>query len=369
MNILHTETLKRWGGQQNRVLVESLGLIERGHEVIIACNRGSMLAGKARDAGIRVYELEMEKRSLPANIMRLVRIIRKEGVEIVATHSSVDSWAGGIAARLTGRKLVRFKHNLNPVKKDPLTRIIYSQPHAFITVNQTAAEVLKNAGFIPAWKIRRIYGFIDSVRFDPGKIAGEDKAEARRSLGIPEDALVIGNTSGGFTSVKGQKYLAEAFSVLGQERGHLYLLLVGRSAAREPLLDCIPREFMKRVVLTGYRTDIPLLLSIMDIFVFPSILEAFGNSLIEAMAMGLPVVASDIPSFREFMTAQKDGIFFSRADSAGLTRALRKLIADPEKRRLLGTHAAETVRRRFPRQKMIEETERLYLDLLRGDGD
>jgi hypothetical protein len=115
MIVLHTETLKRWGGQQNRVLAEAVGLIKRGHKVVIACNRGSVLAKKADAAGIKVYEVNMAKHAHLFTIPTLVRIINKEDIEIVSTHSSVDSWAGGIAARLTGRYLVRFRHNIYPI--------------------------------------------------------------------------------------------------------------------------------------------------------------------------------------------------------------------------------------------------------------
>lgn len=71
MMILHTETLKRWGGQQNRVLLESIGLQKRGHHVIIACHRSSMLAEKSRDAGIKTYEVNMVKQAHLSTIPRL----------------------------------------------------------------------------------------------------------------------------------------------------------------------------------------------------------------------------------------------------------------------------------------------------------
>ncbi|RJR21249.1 MAG: WalR protein, partial [Nitrospiraceae bacterium] len=110
MNILHTETLKGWGGQQNRVLAESDGLSKRGHKVIIACQRESILADKSRKAGIKVYELDFRGKNYLKLIPQLIKIIREENIDIVSTHSSADSWAGGLAAKLTGRRLIRFRH-------------------------------------------------------------------------------------------------------------------------------------------------------------------------------------------------------------------------------------------------------------------
>ncbi|MEW6003431.1 MAG: glycosyltransferase, partial [Nitrospirota bacterium] len=122
MKILHTETLRHWGGQQNRVLQESLGLIQRGCKVIIACHKGSLLSERAKEAGIKTYEVNMSKGSYLLTIPKLISIIRREKVDIVCTHSSVDSWAGGLASLLTRRMFVRFKHNLYRVKHDPPTR-------------------------------------------------------------------------------------------------------------------------------------------------------------------------------------------------------------------------------------------------------
>ncbi len=361
--ILHTETLKRWGGQQNRVLSEAIGLGQRGHTMIITCHKGSILAQRARDAGVKVYEVNMVKQAYAATVPLLVNIIRREGVDIVSTHSSVDSWAGGIAALLTKRKLVRFKHNLNAVKGDLFARFIYSLPDRFITVNNAAADVLGDAGHIGADKIERVYGSIDAERFDPGRISEDQKTQMRSSLGIPSRALVVGNTSG-FTSVKGQRYLVEAAQRLFSRREDVFLLLIGRVGRHEPLLDAIQSRFKQRIILPGLRTDIPELLSVMDIFVFPSVTEAFGNSMIEAMAMAKPVLASDISSFREFMIDGENGAFFRRGDSNSLYEALMRLIAEPELLQKLGSYARRTVLEKFSPKRMIEETERVYYALM-----
>lgn len=363
ITILHTETLKKWGGQQNRILTESIGLSKRGHRVIIACHRDSFLAHKAKESDIKTYEVNMVKQAYLSTIPKLIKIIKNEQVDLVVTHSSVDSWAGGIAAWLTRRRLVRFKHNLYRVKKDPPTRFIYSLPHRFIAVNNTAAEVLKETGYIRPEKITRVYGSIDSEKFNPDKISNTDKEALKHSLGIPQNALVIGNTSG-FTEVKGQRYLLEAANKLLRQRDNTFLLVVGRLGQKEKVLSIVENDFLNRIILPGHRTDIPSLLSIMDIFVFPSTVEAFGNSLIEAMAMSRPVLVSDILSFREFMTDKVDGLFFKNADSESLVNNLTNLIENPEKWQFLGDNARKTVLRRFPVNRMLDGIENLYLDLI-----
>ncbi len=363
MVILHTEDLKNWGGQQNRVLTECIGLDKRGHKMIIACHKGSMLAQKSKMAGIKTYELNMVKQAHLLTIPKLIRIIKEEKVDIVATHSSVDSWAGGIAAKLAGRKLIRFRHNLYRIGRDPLARVIYALPDRFITVNYTAAQVLIETGFIKPNKVKRVYGAVDCERFNPAMVTDEEKKRLKQSFDIPEDALIIGNTSG-FTEVKGQRYLLEAADKLLREKVNIFLLLVGRLGQKDKVLKMVNPQFHDRIKLPGLRADIPSLLSIMDIFVFPSTIEAFGNSLIEAMAMSLPVVVSDIPSFREFMADGQDGIFFKKADSDSLFNALMQLIYDPKTCAALGDHARKTVSKKFLYERMIDETESIYLNLM-----
>ncbi len=367
MNILHTETLKKWGGQQNRVLTEAAGLVKRGHTAVIACHTGSMLAQRAREAGIPVYEVNMAKKAHLSTIPKLVQIIKKHNVDIVSTHSSVDSWAGGIAARISRSTLVRFKHNLNDVANDPLTRFIYSLPDLFIAVNATAAEVLKRSAVIRAGMVVHVYGSVDCARFNPVRFMLNERLQTKESLGIPAEACVVGNTSG-FTDVKGQKYLLAAANRLFRQRNDLYLLLLGRLGHKEKVLSLIEPAFHNRVVLPGLRDDVPSMLALMDIFVFPSVREAFGNSLIEAMAMARPVAVSDLPSFREFMTEGVDGLFFRKADPDHLYGTVMDLLDNKARWHALGAAARRTVIDRFQYGRMIEETEHAYLSLLGDRG-
>ncbi|NJD54891.1 MAG: glycosyltransferase family 4 protein [Nitrospirae bacterium] len=359
MRILHTETLKKWGGQQNRVLAEARGLVREGHTVVIACHRGSILAGKAADAGIKVYELNMVKQSHITNIPKLIRIIRAERMEIVATHSSVDSWAGGIAAKLSGRKLVRFRHNLYPIGRDPLTRLIYAMPDKVVAIGDMIGEALEHYG-ISKQKIAVIRSSVDAAGFDP---EGED---LRKEIGIPKEAVVIGNTST-FTKVKGQELLLAAFNeVCGKVP--CYLLFAGRlnEESKKKYLPLVDRQYQDRVIFLGHRDDIPRVLRTLDVFVFPSLLEGLGTALLEAMAMKRPVVASDIPTFRNFIEQGSNGVLFSHDEAGDLAEKVVDLIRDEGMRKHLGEKARETIIRKFSLKVMINKTEALYQAVLQA---
>ena len=99
MNILHLEASPGWGGQEIRILREAEGMRSRHHQVVFAVMRGGRLIQEARSAGFTVYEMPFQKLAWPMTIWRLFTIMRRHGIDLVNTHSSLDSWIGAIAAR------------------------------------------------------------------------------------------------------------------------------------------------------------------------------------------------------------------------------------------------------------------------------
>lgn len=357
MNILHTETLTLWGGQQNRVLKEATGLSKKGHKVIIVCHRGSILAEKARKAGIKVYELNMVKQAHLINVPKLINIIKKEKIDIVSTHSSVDSWAGGIAARLAGRHLVRFRHNLYAIGRDPLTKFIYALPHGYIAISSAVRDILTAHG-IKNEKMAVIHSSVDTSAFDP------ETPDLREELNIPSDAIVIGNTST-FNWTKGQEFLLKAFNIIHRQYPCI-LLFAGRliDSKKEKYLMHVDRELRDKVMLLGHREDIPRVLNTIDIFTYPSILEGLGTALLEAMTMGRPAAVSDIPTFRDFINDKVNGLFFEARNPEDLAEKVLLLIKNKELREALGRNARATALDRFSIDKMIDSTESYYRDIL-----
>ncbi|RJQ49310.1 MAG: glycosyltransferase family 1 protein [Nitrospiraceae bacterium] len=357
MNILHTETLKKWGGQQNRVLSEASGLSKRGHHVIIACHKGSVLAEKAKNEGIRVYELNMTKQSYLTAIPKLMNIIRKEHIDIVSTHSSVDSWAGGLAARLTGRKLIRFRHNLFVPGSSPLTNFIYAIPDRIITVSAAVREVLAGR------KMKKEKMTVIPDAFDPS-VFDTEAADIRQELGVSPDMPVIGNTST-FSDVKGQEYLLQAFNIIS-EKYPCILLFAGRliEPSRSRYLSYVKESLRDRVILLGHRDDIPQVLKTIDIFVYPSWFEGLGTALLEAMAMQRPAVISDIPTFHEFIEDRVNGLFFKVKDPEDMAEKVIALMQDNQLRQQLGSNARAAALERFTIDRMLDMTEAVYKEVL-----
>jgi glycosyltransferase involved in cell wall biosynthesis len=357
MTILHTETLKKWGGQQNRILTEATGLSKRGHKVVIACHKDSILAQKAKEAGIKVYEVNMVKQALLTTIPMLINIIKKEGVDIISTHSSVDSWSGGIASKLAGRRLVRFRHNLYPVGRDPLTRFIYLIPDRIIAISDSVKDVLMRCG-LKSRKITVIHSSVNTEIFNP------EVKDLRKELKTSPETIVIGNTST-FTKVKGQEFLLQAFNDI-YKKFPCILLFAGRLGEpfKNKYLLYVKEELRGKVIFLGHREDIPKVLKTIDIFVYPSILEGLGTALLEAMAMQKPVVVSDIPTFRNFIIDGVNGLFFKAKNPEDMAEKVVSLMEYEALKGQLGKNARSTVLEKFSLDQMLSLTEALYKEVL-----
>ncbi len=357
MVILHTETLKGWGGQQNRVLAESVGLIKRGHHVIIACRKGSVLSEKAKQAGVKVYEVNFVKTAHLSTVPQLIKIIKSEGVDIVSTHSSVDSWAGAMAALLSRRILIRFRHNLFILGRDPLTKFIYTVPDSIIAISEAVRDVLISCGKKKE-HLTTIHSAVNLQKFDP------EADDIRDELKIPRDAIILGNTST-FDTVKGQKYLLQAINIIAKEIP-CYLLFAGRleEPDKSRYLSYVEEGLRDKVILLGHRDDIPEVLKTIDIFTYPSYLEALGTALIEAMAMGKTVAVSDIPSFKYFVEDNVNGVYFNTKDPQDLAKNVMPLMKDKERRKRLGENARVAALEKFSEERMIDLTEAHYREVM-----
>ena len=107
MHILHTESSNGWGGQEIRILKESLGLREKGFQVTLAVTRGGKLVEQARKEGFQVFEIDFKKQHAIKALRKLCKIIKENNITVVNTHSSLDAWLGALAARIMQRPVVK----------------------------------------------------------------------------------------------------------------------------------------------------------------------------------------------------------------------------------------------------------------------
>jgi glycosyltransferase involved in cell wall biosynthesis len=187
-------------------------------------------------------------------------------------------------------------------------------------------------------------------------------AALARELGLDPQRLVVG-TVGRMVEAKGHRYFVEAIPQVLARRPDAQFLFVGDGQLRKTLWDQLPAAARPNVCFAGARADIPELMALMDVFVFPSISEAFGIALIEAMASRLPVVASDIRPLRDIVVPGETGLLVPAHSSGPLADAIISLLENPERERF-GACGRRRVESHYTDEQMVRATEDIYVRLL-----
>ena len=361
--VLHTESSRGLGGQEVRTLTEARWIAERGWRVLLAGQPGAAFTERARQLGIDVVEVPMRGAWDLSAVARLARLVRNEGVGLVHTHSSVDGWVGGLAARIARVPVVRTRHvsirirrRLNPVYRWLADRVI------------TSGEAIRSivvASGVPAARVVAVPAGVDLAEMDR---AGKAPDTLRRSLGLARP--VIGSVAM-FRGSKGHAHLLDAFAMVRERWPTARLLLVG-DGIRRRWVEGLARErgLGNAVVFTGFRSDVPDLLRIMDCFVLASTrTEGVPQSLLQAFAARVPAVASSVGGIPEVVTDKETGILVAPEDAAALARGIEAVLDDPAGAAERAAAARRLVEERFSHATSVGRLLAIYESLLRhGDA-
>ena len=193
-----------------------------------------------------------------------------------------------------------------------------------------------------------------------------DSAAMRKSLDLPDGSFVVG-TVGRLTPIKGHIHLLRAAADIVAERPDIFFVFVGEGELRDDLQRYAAESgIAENVRFPGWRSDVERLLSVFDIFVFPSLNEGMGKAIVEALAMGKPVVASNVGGIPDLVVSGENGILVPPADGNALFEAITTLYANPERRKRMGERGRETATG-YSVERMIHKIDRLYTRLI-GSG-
>jgi glycosyltransferase involved in cell wall biosynthesis len=292
---------------------------------------------------------------------RLRRLFVGQKVKIVHTHGENPFFYGTIGAKL-GRipVIIHTDHarGIFPVaQKEMISEWILSWfADRIVAVSSGVKSDLVKYEHINPDKILVINNGIDGgkYRIDIGR------EKKRTELGIDKNNTVIGTTVR-LAEQKGICYLIEAAGLLSEEFEDFKVIIVGDGKCREDLekqaRDC---GLEKKVIFTGFRSDVPEIMQIIDIYVLPSIWEGHPLVLLEAMASGKPIVATDISGNRDAVENGHTGFLVPPRDPKELANALKKLLEDEALRRKMGAMGYEKFQNQFTLNRMVREYENLY---------
>jgi glycosyltransferase involved in cell wall biosynthesis len=357
--VLHTESSPGLGGQEIRTLRELGWTRERGWRVLLACQAGGALEARARAQGLETAPLRMRGAWDPLAIRRLVGLIRRERVDVVHTHSSVDAWLAGTAARLARVPVVRTRHVSIPIRRG--WNAVYTRLADRVITSGEAIRALVVGAGVPAERVVAIPAGVDIEEFRPRPRAGELAA----ALGLTRP--VVGSVAM-FRGSKGHAHLIDAFRLVRERVPSATLLLVGEGIRRGWVEElAVARGVREAVVFTGLREDVPALLSVMDCFVQASTrTEGVPQSLLQAFAATVPVVATAVGGIPEIVADGITGVLVKAEDPRWLAEAIGAVLADPEAARARAGAGRRLVVERFSHAVSMERLLALYEEVLGG---
>ena len=358
MRIVHVNTEVSLRGGEAQLLLLLEGLKEKGHKNFLIVDEKSPLMKKA---GLMVDSVLMIKSRRVfdiLNILRIYQFIKSLHPHILHLHTSYAHTIGGIAGRLAGIPIIVTRRVAFPIRNS------FKYNHfcdGIIAISEAIKKLLIKKG-VKEEKIVVIPSGIDIKRFD----SIGNRFYLYKELKVPPKSLMIG-TIAHLSEEKGHIYLLEAIPLILKEFPESFFLFIGEGGLKKSLKKkAEDLQIARRVIFTGFREDIPEILSILDLFILPSSLEGLGTSLMDALYMKVPVVATLVGGIPEVIENGRTGLLVPPKNPKALSDAVIQLLRDKPKRKKFSWEGGRKVLGGFTSSVMIERTEQFYHSLTKS---
>jgi len=302
----------------------------------------------------------------------LWRVLRRERPDVLHTHNPKPGVYGRIVGRLSGVPVVvNTVHGLYATEGDRWGRrlAVYAMEavasrfsDAELVQNPEDLALLRRLRLAPAAKLRLLGNGVDLTRFDASRLDPSVRDDVRGELGVAADTCVIG-VVGRLVAEKGYRELFAAAADLGAG----YVLAVVGPEDPDKSDSLAPAELAAAraagVRFLGMRTDVERVYAAMDVFALPSHREGFPRAAMEAAAMGLPIVATDIRGCRQVVSHDVNGLLVPKGDAAALAGALRAIGADGDRRARMGRASRERATSHFDERRVVDIVLRTYAEV------
>ena len=353
MNILHTQTLFNWGGEQNKTLNEMRFMREMGHNVILFCNPNSQIESVAKEEGFSVIVQEMNKKNFHKSIPAICKAIKNNNIDVVITHGSTDSWVGAVAGlfyRSKGVKFYKERHNLFPIK-GLVSKLMHKRLFdKILYISDSVKEYLLSIGVSK-----------DRLVFMPSTVDVEaidaTKSTFRDEFNISQDELVIGT----FTSLYRKKgvydFASAAKEILKTKDATIVFSGNISDGTKEQIASMFDQK--DKIIFTGFRNDAANVIKSFDIYVFASHSEGLGTVLLEAMSSKVPIVVYDNAPMNVLVKDKERGLCAKNLDEISLRECILELINEPEKAKIYSQNAFKFVDENFSHKALKEAIKNL----------
>ncbi|MTI59138.1 MAG: glycosyltransferase family 4 protein [Firmicutes bacterium] len=362
--IVFLNTGTGWGGVEGWHYKTAISLKKRGHKIFVLAVEDTPFFNRCQEAGIEVEKIKKIRNSTFLNPIYqycLIKFLKNKRIDAIFFCQSSHFKYASIAARLAGLKKIIYRRALaKPINNTFYNRLLLKKcvTHFMaiskVTLDTSISKIPKQC--LPEEKIKLIYNGVDLNRFTNPEIKKDIRAEYR----IDSDAVVIANI-GRLSRQKAQQYFIESLPEVLNKYPDTYALLIGKGSKEELLKDRVEElSIQDKVIFTGFRDDIPSILKQIDFLVHTAIYEGCPWIILEAMMVGVPIVATNGSTLPEFIDDGKNGYLAEDKNPAGIAKKIIKMIENEDRSRM-GKIGQETAIKKYSFENMIDNIEKEIL--------
>jgi glycosyltransferase involved in cell wall biosynthesis len=358
MRILYVDLEREWRGGQSQALLTVRGFRALGHDAQLVSVRESPLARRATSAGIVVHEVGKNARRASAALL-LRKLLSQQNYDILHAnepHALTAAWLAGAQERT---RIVVSRRVAYPLPARGLAGKRYQIPRRIVAISHFVEKGVLQSG-VPPERLAIVYEGVEV----PPLPTQEARQQARQRWGVTGNEKLLG-CIGYLLPEKGQEIAIRALSTIGTKVPRARLLLAGDGPCR-PALEALVGVLGMRdeVIFAGFVEDVSQVYVALDAFVFPSLAEPLGTSLLTAMAWGLPVVAVASGGVPEYVKDGDNGLLAAQPDPELFSSSMSTLLHDDSLGITLGENGRRTITRQFSASRMVENTIHTYEDVL-----
>ncbi len=359
MNIMEITSGTDVNGAVRHCLLLSRELAQRGHRVTLVCRPGAWIGDQFADGSVEVVRSDLHRVPLD-ELRRMAAVVRQRDIQVIHTHMSRAHFFGVLLRWFTGTPCAATAHSRHFQIHWPLNDLV-------IAVSEATCRFHSRWNLVPKNRLQTIHNFIDPEALAPMPESARHQVRGEWLTG-PEDRLVgiIGNV----IPRKGHLYLVRALPRVVAAVPKARLVIVGNEAssqyAAQVKAAAADLGVAEHIVWAGHRTDVRRVLAALDLCVLASVEESLPLVLLEAMAAGLPVVATAVGGMPECIRPGETGLLVPPADTVALAEAIIALLADPDRCRAFGQAGATWVRQRFSAEAQVARIEAALAGIARA---
>lgn len=364
-NIFFLNTCKDWGGGEKWTFETAEALNDRGHNVIVGSIPKSDLYKKSQKTGIKTKKVLVKGSLTSLNLFKMnsfIGYLKKKEIDILFLNLSQDLKFGGIAGHRAGvEKIIYRRGSAIPIKNRFYTKYLLEDCVTDIIANSKSTKrtiLMNTSNWLTEDKIKIIY---NGLKID--KIKNKIKKEhldIRKEFNINSDDIIISNV-GRLSPQKGHKYLLKAIKLIKNNIKNFKVLIVGKGELEDKIKNQAKKlQVMDKVIFTGFRTDVYNILSQSDFLLHTALWEGFGYVIAEAMAVGLPVVSTDVSNISEIMKEDITGYLAESKNPKDIAKKTIKMCNKNKKEmEKMGKKGKKIIEENFIFEKMVNDIEKL----------